>query len=498
MEQTQPTRRTIICTTGTSISQGVAPLSGNDREAYRRGIGERLDRLRDQVQDRALFLTRASAETNSLHRLQVSDRDLVVLLHTETDDGQICAEELQRLIAETFKAEVELARIVGLQVSDQRRFRREGIQNLFNEVHRRCRHMLDEPEPPIVLNATGGFKSTVPYLTLYGLMYRLPVVYIFERSDALLWLPPAPIHFDYERLARAEAALRRLQELGAMPKHEFFELIPRLPFHERPWFESLLEEDDGMVTLSAFGFLLAEALEREQSQVYISPAAAKAYEASAGIARSQFTYMLDRVSDPLWRVQKRHTYHNSELVVFKPGKTRERMACIIEGSRVYVCELLDRDDYRRIEGKRPSDYNLAEFVPWSRPMGEPEPPDTEDEQIASLQEEEQKLRTDRDECQRLWADAETRAESLAARLSQLEAEREAQWRLRQQAEERASHTEQELTSVRAELQVQQALAAERAAQIAQLQGELDTCRQQLADLRRPWWLKLWQRSRVPR
>jgi CRISPR/Cas system-associated protein Csm6 len=48
----------------------------------------------------------------------------------------------------------------------------------------------------IILNATGCFKSVVPYLTLRGLLYRLNVVYIFEQSNALLTLPPAPIHFD--------------------------------------------------------------------------------------------------------------------------------------------------------------------------------------------------------------------------------------------------------------------------------------------------------------
>ncbi len=488
-------RRTIICTTGTSIAQGGPPLQQQrSSEAYRQAVRARLESLRGQAADQETFLKRASAESNSLLRLGLTARDHVVLLHTETDDGRICAEEVQRLLTEAFDVQVDLVRIAGLQVSDEQRFRREGIQNLFSELHRRCRGVQFDPEAKVILNATGGFKSTVPYLTLYGLLYQLPVVYIFERSDALLWLPPAPIHFDYERVARAEKALRRLHKETGMAKEEFFRLIPHLEYHERPWFEALLEEHDGEVTLSAFGLLLLEALEREQSQVYISGKAKKAYEASAGIARSQFTFMLERVRDPLWRIQKRHAIQNTELEVFKPGSTAQRIGCLVRGSTVYVCELIDGHDYSVIEGKRASDYELADFVPWTRPPEEPAPPETEEEQEALLQAAERRLRAEREEFQRLWSQAEERAEALAADLARKQAELDEQRLACMQADERAAEMGRELDGVRIELQSQRTLAVESANEISRLQGELDACRRELAAARRPWWQRLWKRK----
>ena len=62
-------------------------------------------------------------------------------------------------------------------------------------------------EDRIELNATGGFKGMVPYLTLYGMFYDLPVSYIFEQSETLIQLPRIPLAFDWRRLAPAARAV---------------------------------------------------------------------------------------------------------------------------------------------------------------------------------------------------------------------------------------------------------------------------------------------------
>jgi putative CRISPR-associated protein (TIGR02619 family) len=483
-------RRIIICTTGTSIAQGVPALKdGQDAETYRQAIRNRLANLRRQLGDHSLFFRKLSAESNSLHRLRVNERDEVVLLHTETLDGQICAEMVKELVEEAAQLKVELVRIGGLQVDDAGRFRREGVQNLFGELHRRCGPRLDDEQTEIILNATGGFKSTVPYLTLYGLLYRLPVVYIFERSETLIWLPPAPVHFDYERLARAEAALRKLHRETGMKKEEFFRLIPNVQHHERPFFETLLEECDGEVTLSAFGLLLAEALAREQAQVLISPAAAKVYEQSQGVARDQFTRMLERVRDPLWRKQKRHAIQGTGLTVFKPGRTKERMACVVRGDKVYVCELFYHD-YSLIEGKSASDYDLGTFVPWSRPADAAAPPDTDDELFACLEQEVEKWRKEAEQCRELWQETDARCEVLAADLRAAKAGWDDERRLREAAEARAARAEDELRRLGSDLQAEWRRGEERAAEVARLQQDLQACREELAAARRPWWQRL--------
>jgi putative CRISPR-associated protein (TIGR02619 family) len=205
--------RHIASTTGTSIAQGVAPLNDpRERPAYAAAIRARCERLR--TNDAATFLARVSAETNSLARLGITPADRLLLLHSDTIDGEICAELVADLLRQGFGATVTLARTDGLQVTDATRFRTVGVPSLFRHLDRFAGAAGDDSE--LLLNITGGFKSVVPYVTLYGLLQRHRVVYLFERSEELIELPPAPLDFDWDRLGRIAPALRALKEAGVM------------------------------------------------------------------------------------------------------------------------------------------------------------------------------------------------------------------------------------------------------------------------------------------
>ena len=154
--------KTIICTTGTSIAGG-SRFTG-DAEGYRRGIRVRIEQVsKDKPDD---FLKIISAETNSLSQVSDIATAQIVLLHTETEDGRICAETLAETINEHLTENVKRVQIAGLQVKDEKAFRRDGIQNLFQALNRTLENI---PDKDVVLNVTGGFKSVVPYITLFGL-----------------------------------------------------------------------------------------------------------------------------------------------------------------------------------------------------------------------------------------------------------------------------------------------------------------------------------------
>jgi len=380
--------RIIICTTGISIAQGLERFrDGTCPDEYRTRVRNRMEVLRAaHPNDPQSFLVKASAESNSLVRMNAMDTDEVHLLHSETDDGRVCAEELKKLFEDCFEIDCKAHKIVGLQVLDAPRFRRSGVQNLFAKLNEICKPHLDNPEASVVLNAAGGFKSVTPYLTLFGLLYRIPVTYIFEQSPAMITLPPAPINFDYERLSQALNALNHLQDKAVIPREEFFERIRGIAYHERDWFESLLEEEDNQVTLSAFGSLLYETLAREQSSVFLSPRAKAALDESQGNAKGQFLFMLSRVGDPLWRLGKRHAFAGTDLNVYKPGNTAQRMAGFVRGSQIYICELfVNHDAYEReLPGKQIADYPIAHFQPWHYPVDAGEPPRSEEEMLAQL------------------------------------------------------------------------------------------------------------------
>ncbi|HPP54339.1 MAG TPA: putative CRISPR-associated protein, partial [Thermoguttaceae bacterium] len=166
--------RKILCTTGTSIAGGGKSFQEADqKEEYRSHIRQRMEDLRPKRSSPEEFFRKLSAETHSLAKLKVSESDEVVLLHSETLDGQLCAEAVKEVLENELGLHPHLVKIEGLQVNDGKRFRQVGIQKLFEVLTEETKGWLENPEQKAILNATGGFKSVVPYVTLFGLLHRL-------------------------------------------------------------------------------------------------------------------------------------------------------------------------------------------------------------------------------------------------------------------------------------------------------------------------------------
>ncbi|MCS7306218.1 MAG: putative CRISPR-associated protein [Thermoguttaceae bacterium] len=404
--------RKILCTTGISIAEKAKQAAGEQKplEQARAAIQKSIEICRQSTATTEEFLTRLSAETHSLLKLRLSKNEEVVLLHTETEEGRLCAEAVQQVLEEELGVCCRLVQIEGLQVHDAERFRRVGIQKLFETLCKETERAPENPDQKVILNATGGFKSVVPYLTLFGLLHRLEVVYIFERSPVLLRLPPVPINFDYERLSQAEKALAVLQQEGVMSKERFFGLIPGLRYEDRSWYEALLEEDErGYVTLSAFGNLLASSLEREQSQVFLSPEARRTYEGGSRPEQEVWNLLLSKVADPLWRRAHRHSFHQTDLEVYKPDRTPHRLAGFLQGNRIYVCLLYAKHhEYERdLPKRRKAEWTdrLPEFRPWYPPVEE-KSPGREEELFDRYQEALKKAEQESNETAKLWQEAE--------------------------------------------------------------------------------------------
>jgi CRISPR/Cas system-associated protein Csm6 len=103
------------------------------------------------------------------------------------------------------RANVEIKIIKGLQINDGQKFVSEGIKNLFTFMHNK---IVDEGASydEIILNITGGYKGTIPYLSLFGMLYQerkikgkkiKPLIeYLYEESEDIITLPNLPVAFD--------------------------------------------------------------------------------------------------------------------------------------------------------------------------------------------------------------------------------------------------------------------------------------------------------------
>jgi putative CRISPR-associated protein (TIGR02619 family) len=359
-----------ICTAGTSLAGG--PMrDGETAEEYRRRVNDRIARDRADTPRRDPFLIRVSAELNALLRSKCGGDDRVVYLVSETEDGRLCGERLVALTQSELGSRARLLVVEGLQVCDGRRFRQVGVRSLFDRIDTLRK---DTTEDRIELNATGGFKGMVPYLTLYGMFYDLPVSYIFEQSETLIQLPRIPLSFDWRRLA---PAARAVVALGAdwRPQHELLALLP--PDYWDPNakadYDCLFENEDGLVGLSAIGLLMKNKLETdtEGTEVLLSPSAKAALEAAEQEVRSHYEFMLARVRNPLLRETHRHTetLRKTDLLVWKRyGQSGPRMLYWTKGSRVLVGELMQHDEYvDYVNGtpRRRADYNEVDCSSWS-------------------------------------------------------------------------------------------------------------------------------------
>ena len=359
--------KTIVCTTGTSIARGI--------EMSADGIGERLKELDENTSSREDYLVQASAESHSLFRMEkdpsvrMDPNAVIHLLHSGTDEGRVCAEALKKLIEAKFERTATTHEVEGLQVTDRNAFRRQGINSLFNELDKIATPCIAAGTRDIALNVTGGFKAVVPYATLFGLIYRIPVVYIFERSKSLIVLPPAPINFDFERIGQAAEAIEELAKAGAMARQSFYDKIkPRPGAIEEGWFDSLLEEEDSLVTLSAFGFLAYRVIQTPEIHLLLSPSAATAYRKATGTALAEFDSIRRGLGNALIRESKLHPFNGTDLKVYKPGNTGSRAAYFEDGENVCVCELWsDHDAYERgLRGKMMEDYKGGKFSTWQK------------------------------------------------------------------------------------------------------------------------------------
>lgn len=372
--------RTILCTVGTSIAAGCAELVRFQREGS--DWADDAQRLRSEIASRlerfhlseAAGRTPASAELNSLNRLGLCEGDEVILLATDTADGRACAETLSLVLTKHWVGlRVTVERVEGLQVRDAKRLREIGLTRLMQVVLRYVEDPQRKHGGGLVINPTGGFKGVVPFLTVVGMIFRVPTVYVFEFSDALIHLPPLPINFDLQLFQRARPALAEMRREGVMPEARFFSLVRAFMPEERSLFQSLLESDGINATLSPLALTIAELEAAVGTVLWISPQVQKMLAGTLGEERKRLEAVLTRFANPLWRASQAHSFGECELPVFGNSRLMFRIAAIFQNGCAYVCRLYSQhDDYERgLSGLKIGDFSSFEnFQRWTPPVTE--------------------------------------------------------------------------------------------------------------------------------
>ncbi|WP_263835155.1 hypothetical protein [Salinibacter sp.] len=162
----------------------------------------------------------ASAEIESARKIasQAGGPITVRLLASDTIESRLAAELIRDCSGSgdiEFKFNAENDQISELQVFDNDRFK-DGIRNLV----RRVRSILEnkgelvgrESGGTCAINITGGYKATLPYLTVLGELYDVPLHYKFEDADGQLSIPQLPITLDEEIFQKYETEFAALSD----------------------------------------------------------------------------------------------------------------------------------------------------------------------------------------------------------------------------------------------------------------------------------------------
>ncbi|MDZ7290136.1 MAG: hypothetical protein ONB44_01790 [candidate division KSB1 bacterium] len=194
-------------------------------------------------------------ELTSLAAIGLGPEDEVALFASESAAGIFTARVLSQYIKQVWHAVAEMEVITGLQGQDAGLFRSVGVQRYVQSVLRWLSRPGIAYTHEVFLNASAGYKSLIPYTTLVGMLFGVPLKYTFESSDVVLTVPPVPVTCDRELLARVEPLLARLDAESELPQQE---VLNGLNGPDRELLMPLLEFANGKFSLSALGLAVYE------------------------------------------------------------------------------------------------------------------------------------------------------------------------------------------------------------------------------------------------
>ncbi|GAB4213104.1 MAG: hypothetical protein OHK0012_08600 [Synechococcales cyanobacterium] len=174
--------QTIIMTVGTSL------LTNLDKELEnkRPWLGQKTigDPQRALAWMKETDLELISAETNTYWRLDPTSHDALILLHSETPSGLECAQILKLYFEQELgQHTISLVPLPGINYAlDQQGSSLEHMAQMLTQL-------VEQAQGTITFAATGGFKAQTMIMALVGNQCGIPVCYIHEQYNGLVYLP---------------------------------------------------------------------------------------------------------------------------------------------------------------------------------------------------------------------------------------------------------------------------------------------------------------------
>jgi len=206
---------------------------------------------------------KSSAEIKSISELKKKyGKVSVQLIATDTILSVLAADILKEYFMQENQENVEVIFdkdnnvIIGLQVENKDRFVKVGLITLIERLN----SLMGTSYEDMIFNITGGYKALIPYMTIMGQIYNIPICYIFEETDELIEIPQAPVDFDFSVIEENYYAFQTLRK-DKPPNVEDSKKDFGDGIFNRLKNENLIEETDEEVKLTPLGNMLMKRYE---------------------------------------------------------------------------------------------------------------------------------------------------------------------------------------------------------------------------------------------
>lgn len=246
--------QTIITTTGTSLLTNVA------RDLKKAISSVTDDELRHYFEK--VGPTAASAETHSLLKIAPKPDDEIVLLYTSTPEGKRCSLEVQRYLQSKNWSNLR-RRELPLEYNEAE-FERRGLRELVNILVEEISNA-QRQQREVIINATGGFKAEIAYTTMVGMVFQVPVKYMYQQFEQLITFPSLPITWNIDLLLEYDHFFEWIDE-DCRQQTEVEQRLKAIDEADRHRIEQLLlpPDSEGEVFLSPAGDILWKRVQHQK------------------------------------------------------------------------------------------------------------------------------------------------------------------------------------------------------------------------------------------
>lgn len=306
---------------------------------------EDITRIKKKLRQFAQANKQASAEIKSLEKLskEITDDLSIYLLSSDTINSRICAEVIKDILDGSLDVHFTDNNIIkGLQVKNRKSFAEDGMENLFKRIE----DITGGHYGNTIMNITGGYKATIPLLTIFSQINQIPSYYIFEDIDALMKIPLLPLSIDWEIFDNYADIFHEVVKSGGYAEN-WNTIAARVKNEHRETINACFEIDGNDADLSTFGRLLWNKYNSRRNFFYLNESIKSALKSDPDSKK----YLMKLFDDNFARTK---TENKNNHLVLDLGRTAPRIFYRQKDGYFYIYKYTRHDnEYERFINSNP-------------------------------------------------------------------------------------------------------------------------------------------------